>query len=106
MVAALDTVAAERSAGGEADRAAEPADIAAQLGAAALVCLREALDRCDDRAAALHLLAADALMTAACEAAATTVDSAHARDEREVPRALSELCAVFSTARLSALVSS
>lgn len=42
----------------------------AALADAARACLREALAIGDDRAAALHLLAADALMTCACEAAA------------------------------------
>jgi hypothetical protein len=41
----------------------------AVLADAALACLRDAWS-CDDRAAALHLLAADALLTYACEAAA------------------------------------
>jgi hypothetical protein len=40
------------------------------LAEAALYCLRHALHDCDDRSAALPLLAADALMTSACEAAA------------------------------------
>lgn len=39
------------------------------LAEAARACLRDALDIGDDRRAALHLLAADALMTYACEAA-------------------------------------
>lgn len=43
---------------------------AADLGEAALDCLRDALERGDDRAAALPLLAADALLTHAAEAAA------------------------------------
>ena len=43
--------------------------IAAVLADAARVCLRDALAAGDDRSAALHLLAADALITHACEAA-------------------------------------
>ena len=45
--------------------AADPA----QLARAAQACLRGALTTCDDRAAALPLLAADALITMACERA-------------------------------------
>jgi hypothetical protein len=37
---------------------------------AAMSCLREAVDLCEERQGALPLLAADGLMTAACEAAA------------------------------------
>jgi hypothetical protein len=37
---------------------------------AAMSCLREAVDLCDERQGALPLLAADGLVTAACEAAA------------------------------------
>jgi hypothetical protein len=37
---------------------------------AAMSCLREAVDLCEERHGALPLLAADGLMTAACEAAA------------------------------------
>jgi electron transfer flavoprotein alpha/beta subunit len=44
-------------------------DIVTALSEGALACLRTALHIGDDRAAALHLLAADALITAACEAA-------------------------------------
>lgn len=44
--------------------------VPAALADAARACLREALAIGDDRAAALHLLAADALITYACEAAA------------------------------------
>ncbi|HSJ06702.1 MAG TPA: hypothetical protein VK936_08370, partial [Longimicrobiales bacterium] len=42
----------------------------AELAAAAIACLQAALRIGDDRSAAIHLLAADALITAACEAAA------------------------------------
>lgn len=43
--------------------------IPSALAEAARACLRDALEIGDDRRAALHLLAADALMTYACEAA-------------------------------------
>lgn len=43
-----------------------------RLAAAALLCLADAAECGDDRAAALHLLAADALVTDACEAAAAS----------------------------------
>lgn len=45
-------------------------DIPAALASAAFACLRRAVERGRDRAAALDLLAADALLTYACEAAA------------------------------------
>src|SRR5688500_5570900 len=44
--------------------------VADELAAAAVECLRLAAQRCDERAAALHLLAADALLTHACALAA------------------------------------
>lgn len=44
--------------------------VPASLADAARVCMRDALAAGDDRSAALHLLAADALITYACEAAA------------------------------------
>ena len=44
--------------------------VADELAAAAVACLRIAAERCDERAAALHLLAADALVTHACALAA------------------------------------
>lgn len=44
--------------------------LAERLGAAAVDCMREALARGDARAGAFELLAADALLTHACEAAA------------------------------------
>lgn len=53
------------------ETAGDPADAATQM-AAAETCLRAALERGSDRAAALDLLAADALLTAACGAAAQT----------------------------------
>jgi hypothetical protein len=45
-------------------------DLSSRLGEAAVVCLTAAIDRVGERAAALDLLAADALLTYACEAAA------------------------------------
>lgn len=44
--------------------------VAAVLAEAAHACLRDAVAAGDERGAALHLLAADALITYACEAAA------------------------------------
>lgn len=64
-----------------------------RLAAAALVCLRDAMESCDERAAALPLLAADALITAACEAAA-----------EDGPDALQRICDAYSTAALAARV--
>jgi hypothetical protein len=46
------------------------ASTAEALMLAALSCLRKAVELCDSRQGALPLLAADGLMTAACEAAA------------------------------------
>jgi hypothetical protein len=76
--------------------AAAPPDVPGELGAAALACLQQAFDGCDERDAALHLLAADALMTGACEAAA------RAGATREA--AFETLCADMSVARLSLLL--
>jgi hypothetical protein len=53
---------------------AGPLDEPGLLAAAALACLADALGHGDDRVAALHLLAADALLTVACEAAADAAD--------------------------------
>ena len=52
--------------------------VARALADAARSCLRDAMRAGEDRAAALHLLAADALITYACEAAA--VGAAHDLD--------------------------
>ena len=52
------------------DEVADDIAVPHALAAAARVCLVRALHDCDDRSAALPLLAADALMTFACEAAA------------------------------------
>ncbi|HSK19770.1 MAG TPA: hypothetical protein VK912_11540 [Longimicrobiales bacterium] len=49
--------------------------VPAALAAAARVCMRDALAAGDDRSAAVHLLAADALITYACEAAADGRDA-------------------------------
>jgi hypothetical protein len=65
----------------------------AELAAAAITCLKAAIRIGDDRSAAIHLLAADALITAACEAAADDgLDG------------LDELRAACAPARLDALV--
>lgn len=87
MTAALDDVASNTD---PADRAAS---IPVVLGEAALNCLRAAMPRCDDREAALHLLAADALITSACEAAADADGSSES---------LRELSRVFATTSLAA----
>jgi hypothetical protein len=65
----------------------------AELAAAAITCLQAAIRIGDDRSAAIHLLAADALITAACEAAAD-----------EGLDGLDELRATCAPARLDALV--
>lgn len=62
------------------------------LADAARICLRDALAAGDDRAAALHLLAADALLTYACEAAADPDASA-----------LTQLADAFAPERLAHL---
>jgi electron transfer flavoprotein alpha/beta subunit len=66
-------------------------DVVAALSAGAVACLRAALRIGDDRAAALPLLAADALITAACEAGAGS------------SRALDDLATRFSAERLGTL---
>lgn len=53
-----------------------PLDLSAFMGEAALLCLRDALARGSHREAALPLLAADALLTYGCEAAAEAGPSA------------------------------
>lgn len=63
------------------------------LAAASLHALRAALQQCDSRDAALPLLAADALVTAACEAAA-----------EHGPTALDRLCRDMSPDRLQRLL--
>lgn len=63
------------------------------LADAARTCLRQAIALGDQRAAALPLLAADALMTYACEAAAAVDDAA-----------LRELADTWSTERLAAVL--
>jgi hypothetical protein len=63
------------------------------FGEAALVCLRAALDKGDTRAAALDLLAADALFSYACEAAAEVG-----------PEAIERFARDFGAARLADLV--
>src|SRR5690606_4854003 len=71
--------------------------IPAALEHAARSCLRDALDIGDDRAAALHLLAADALITYACEA----VSDFAATDEHAV--ALDQLAVSASPPQLAHL---
>jgi hypothetical protein len=73
---------------------ANGADLAGELGEAAVVCLRGALAAGPGRAAALDLLAADALLTYACEAAA---DGGAAGLER--------FAAAYGPARLARLLS-
>jgi hypothetical protein len=68
-----------------------------QLAEAALVCLRDAVRHGDDRSAAVHLLGADALITAACEQAAAT-GGADAVDSLRV------LCDAFTVERVAARV--
>ena len=68
-------------------------DVAAELATAAVQCLRVALQRCDERAAALHLLAADALATHACGLAAEAGGNA-----------VEQLAAKLSAERLHAIV--
>jgi hypothetical protein len=73
--------------------------VPAVLADASLACLRDALELCDDRAAALHLLAADALVTAACEAAAEAAAAPDASQESSA--ALDTLCADLTPPRLA-----
>lgn len=75
-----------------ADGTSNAGDVSQVLGAAGLMAIRGALERCDERAAALHLLAADALVTSACAAAAGAGDDA-----------LDALCAAFAPERLASL---
>jgi hypothetical protein len=83
----------EMEAAASAVPATAPPDAPAELADAALACLRAAFDECDSRGAALHLLAADALVTGACEAAAEAG-----------PEALERLCESLSPARLEPLL--
>ena len=85
---------------GPADRLDAPShgpdELAPALASAALRVLVDAIDRGDNRAAALALLAADALVTAACEAATDPgVDT---------DTALNVLCATFAPDRLDGLL--
>ena len=79
-----------RMAGAAAPTA--PPSVPRSLADASLVALGEALALGDDRAAALPLLAADALITSACEAAAG--------DDAQ----LTSLCDAFAPERLAHLV--
>ncbi|HSJ25124.1 MAG TPA: hypothetical protein VK929_10670 [Longimicrobiales bacterium] len=74
----------------------DDAGVADVLAAAAVLCLREAAADCDVRDAALPLLAADALMTAAFEAAAGVDDPATAL------QALRALCDEYDVHRIAA----
>jgi hypothetical protein len=64
---------------------------ATTLSLAAVACMRTALRMGDERAGALHLLAADALITAACEAAADDGAELHTLADRYAPDRLSAL---------------
>jgi hypothetical protein len=66
------------------------------LATAAFACLDEAAGRCDDRDAALELLAADALITGACEAAAAEPAALRALHERFAPTRLAALLPAVS----------
>lgn len=72
---------------------AEPEETPAALGSAALACLRDALAKGDRREAAIDLLAADALLTYGCEAAAEAA-----------PGALERFANDYGAARLAALL--
>jgi hypothetical protein len=74
---------------------AAAADVAHALAQAAVSCLRDALTTCEHRRAALPLLAADALITAAFEAAAD-------RD----PAAVAALCAEYDALHIEAVAAS
>ena len=76
----------------EAASDASGARVQDELIMAALECMRVALARCDERAAALHLLAADALVTHACGLAA------------DDPAALDAVAAALSPARMCAVI--
>lgn len=77
----------------EALASTQASDRPTRLGEAALACLRDALKQGRDRAAALPLLAADALLTSACEAAA-----------EEGIDALERVCATLSAQRMAELI--
>jgi len=70
--------------------AGDDGDDAARFAAAALACVRDALQHGNERSGALPLLAADALVTAACAHADATT--------------LQRLAAEFAPARLAALL--
>lgn len=75
------------------DEALDEDTVPRALADAARVCMRDALTAGDERGAALHLLAADALITYACEAAAA--------GEGVV---LAELAEAFAPERLGRLI--
>jgi hypothetical protein len=74
------------------DPASRRAEIPDRLAAAAVACLRDVLPRCDERSGALDLLAADALITYACEAAVGDAPS------------LDSLCDAFAPDRLARVI--
>lgn len=76
-----------------------------ELAAAAQLCMRDALASADDRSAALHLLAADGLMTYACEAAAEAVSkSAGDTAGTDAASDIAALADAFAPERLAHLV--
>jgi hypothetical protein len=75
--------------------ASDDADVAAALAGAAARCLEQALKAPAERASALDLLAADALLTHACEAAADAG-----------PEALAAFTQAWSPRRFEALLPS
>ena len=90
-LAAAPADLADRMRSAVADGSGAPVPDA--LAAAALACLRRGIDGGERRAAALDLLAADALLTHACEAAA-----------EEDPSALAAFCQRLSDDRLAPLL--
>ena len=76
------------------DEALDEDTVPRALADAARVCMRDALAAGEDRVAALHLLAADALVTYACEAAADAgADSIAELAEAFAPERLARLFA-------------
>lgn len=78
------------------DDALDDEAIPGTLADAARICLRDAVLTGDERGAALHLLAGDALLTYACEAAAADGDV----------DMLGELARSWSPARVASLLES
>ncbi|CAN5744181.1 hypothetical protein BH23GEM9_BH23GEM9_11080 [soil metagenome] len=90
-VRAVDPPAADAAV--DPSSAIDPAAVAQQLATASIASLRAAIAHCDERAAALSLLAADALITSACEAAAD-----------ESADALALLCEEYAPERIAVLL--